>query len=466
MPGAFTVITTPRSHLSKIGHIRRRMQTVLGLDRAISFTILARGWSSSAGLVTVVLIARFLSPAEQGYYYAFTSLIALQIVFELGFSFVILQMASHERAHLSISSDFTIAGDPAAHARLASVIQKSVRWYSIAAVLMAATLVPFGIYFFSAHGHIGGHVSWILPWCLVAIAATLTFQIDPILSFLEGCSYVADVAHIRLTQSITGSFLAWFSFVIHRGLFAPAMMLVGMVLAGMVGLIGKRQLLLGLLRQPLGPHQIRWKTEVWPFQWRIAVSWLCGYFLFQLFIPVLFVYRGAIAAGQMGMSLSMANAIQSVAVSWISTKSAPFGTLVARKDYSQLDHIFFRALKHAVIVCFICAALAWLGCVYINVQHLKFAQRLLRPMSLGILLLSVISNVVVIGEACYLRAHKEEKFLLNSIVGAVLVGASTFFLGKLYGAEGMVIGYCILNFVGLLWGTLVFRKYRRIWHAR
>ena len=129
---------------SGMARIRHWLRTVLGLDRAVGFTVLARFWSSAAGLVTVFLIARFLSPAEQGYYYTFGSLVAMQMVFELGFSFVILQMASHERAQLSISADYEITGDATAHARLASVIQKSVRWYSVAAVLVAATLVPVG----------------------------------------------------------------------------------------------------------------------------------------------------------------------------------------------------------------------------------------------------------------------------------------------------------------------------------
>ena len=63
-----------------------------------------RGWSSLAGGVTVALIARFLSPDEQGYYFTFGSLIALRIVFELGFSSVILQMTSHERTSLATSA--------------------------------------------------------------------------------------------------------------------------------------------------------------------------------------------------------------------------------------------------------------------------------------------------------------------------------------------------------------------------
>ena len=66
---------------SRVARIRHWIRRVLGLDRAVGFTVLARFWSSAAGLVTVALIARFLSPAQQGYYYTFGSLVALQIVF-------------------------------------------------------------------------------------------------------------------------------------------------------------------------------------------------------------------------------------------------------------------------------------------------------------------------------------------------------------------------------------------------
>jgi hypothetical protein len=132
----------------KITELQNWIRHTLGLDRAVAFTVLARVWSGSAGLVTVFLIAKFLSPAEQGYYYTFGSLVALQIVFELGFSVVILQLASHERAHLSISNEGLVSGDRVAHERLASVLQKSVRWYSVAALLMASILMPTGVWWF------------------------------------------------------------------------------------------------------------------------------------------------------------------------------------------------------------------------------------------------------------------------------------------------------------------------------
>lgn len=452
-------------NVSPLARIRHWIRSVLGLDRAVGFTILARFWSSAAGLVTVALIARFLSPAEQGYYYTFGSLVALQIVFELGFSYVILQMASHERAELSISDDYEISGAPIAHARLASVIQKSVRWYSVAAVLMGTTLLPLGFYFFFTHQHVGQIVAWQFPWCSVALLAALNFQIDPFLSFLEGCGFVPEVARLRFMQSAAGSLLAWIVLLNHHGLFAPSMMLLGMAAASLVWLSGKRKLLLGLLRYNAGTHKIRWNQEVWPFQWRIAISWLSGYFLFWIFNPVLFAFRGPVEAGKMGMSLSLANAIQAIAVSWVSTKSAPFGTLIARKEYQRLDQTFFQALRQSFAVSLAGALIAWLGCIYLNLCHFSFAQRLLNPFSLGILLVYMIVNVIISAEAYYLRAHKQEVFFVNSLVGAIAVTICTFIFGRRYGATGIVISTCILNWCGLVWATYKFRKYRKLWHA-
>jgi len=179
----------------------------------------------------------------------------------------------------------------------------------------------------------------------------------------------------------------------------------------------------------------------------------------------LFAFRGPVAAGQMGMSLSLVNAIQNIAVSWVSTKSAPFGTLIARKEYRQLDHTFFQAVRQAVTVSLAGALTSWLGCIYLNFQHVRLAQRLLDPVSLGLLLLYMMVNVIVFSEASYLRAHKQEVFFINSVVGAITVTAFTLFFGWYFGARGIAASCCIGNFAGLVWSTYKFRKYRKLWHT-
>jgi hypothetical protein len=168
----------------------------------------------------------------------------------------------------------------------------------------------------------------------------------------------------------------------------------------------------------------------------------------------------------MGMSLSLANALQWISFSWINTKAAPFGGLIARKEYFALDTLFFRTLRQSMTVCAAGVLFVWVAVVYMNWAHIRFAQRLLSPIPIGFLLLVAMMNVIVFAQAIYLRAHKQEKFLIPSVIGAILTACSTYFLGKHYGAFGMVTGSLIIGlFFGVPSGTYVFLKYRRIWHA-
>lgn len=438
----------------------------LGLDRAVAFTVMARGWSSASGLITVVLIARFLSTAEQGYYYTFASLIALQMVFELGFSQIILQLASHERAHLSVAEDGRLKGEEVPHARLASVLQISVRWYAAGSLLLAAVLIPAGLHFFSTHQHVGDVVSWRGPWIAAAVAVVLAFQLDPLYSFFEGCGFVSNVAHMRWIQAVVGSLLAWMLLVTHHGLYAPATVIAGQVLVGSIWLFGKKGLLTELLRHETADHRVSWRGEIWPFQWRIAISWISGYFVYQTFNPFLFAYKGPVAAGQMGMSISFANSLMVIAMAWVSTKAAPFGTLIAQKRYLQLDALFFKALRQSIFVAGAGAVAIWSGTTYLYFAHNRYAQKLLTPLPFALLLVASLLNHLLASIGVYLRAHKQERLFHLSLAIAITVLISNYFFAKSLGALGMVSGYLVIMAVlGAGGGTLTFNKYRRLWHS-
>lgn len=447
-------------------NIARWLRQVLGIDRAVGFTVMARGWTIFSGALTVLLIAHFLTLGEQGYYYTFASLVALQTVFELGFSFVILQLAAHESSRLEIHASGEISGDAVAHSRLASILQKSVLWYSVAAVLMAVGLLLAGFHFFSTHAQHSTVVSWKLPWICVVIATVFTFQMDPVFSFLEGCGFVPQVARMRFTQAVCGTSLAWMALTLHHGLFAPAGIIFGQAAAGLFFLFSKKSLLLPLLRQPSGEHIVGWRDEIWPFQWRIAVSFLCAYLIFPLFSPVLFAYRGPAEAGRMGMSLTIANALAALAYAWINTKASPFGNMIARREYGLLDRVFFRALiqSGALLLGGEAVVLSLLLAAHNYVPRL--AGRMLSAPLFAVLMLAVFLNHIVSSEAAYLRAHKKEPFLQLAMVTASLVGINTFVAGRLWGAAGITIGYCICG--GILYvagGTWIFRRCRRLWHG-
>jgi hypothetical protein len=462
---------TPRSSFL------RRIIHLIGLDRSIAYSVMARGWSSLAGVGTILLIARFLSPAEQGYYYGFYSLVAIQIVFELGFSVVILQTASHEAAHLTIAPDGSITGPEREHGRLASVLKKSVRWYTVGSLLMGLTIVPVGIAFFrhiETKAYSGG-VHFVMPWLLVVAASCLTFQIDPVFSFLEGCGYVPEVSRTRLYQSVLATVLGWSAFLVHRGLFAPGMFILGQAIAGGWFIVTKRHLLWPLLRHATKKYSIDWNMEVWPFQWRIAVSWMAGYITSQLFVPALANFRGAIEAGQMGMSLTICGVLSSMCVAWMNTKSAPFGRMISRREFAKLDRIFFRTLLQSIVMAVVACTAVWLVIAWVAMHHIRMgntllAYRLLPPVPFAMLLFGTVLNIVVTAEAIYIRAHKQEKFLVNSLLGAAYVIPVVLFIARSHsshgGSWGIAAAYAAGSlFIGLGYGTYTFLKWRRIWHA-
>ncbi len=419
----------------------------------------------SAGVVTLLLIARFVSPTEQGYYYTFLSLVALQIFFELGFCLVILQMASHERAKLVISETGDVQGDDVAHARLASVFQTALRWYSVMSLIMACTLIPAGFRFFETSHHAVSVTGWRAPWCVLVIAASLNLVIDPIFSFLEGCGLISQVARMRLGQGMLGSLLAWSAILSHHPLFGPPGTLCGMVLAGSIWLFRRRRLLIHLAKFKVGLHRVSWAHEIWPFQWRIAISWLGGYFVFQILNPVLFRFQGPIIAGKIGMSLTIANALGTVAMAWMNTKASPFGTLIAQRRFEELDHIFFRTMKQSLALLVFAAILVFGGLLACTHFAPNLAGRVLPPWALGLLLLVSVMNHLVFCEAVYLRAHKAEPFLISGLVFSILMGAGTYLLARFSTVSAVVLWYFLaLGTFSPVVATIIFQRKRKLWH--
>ena len=73
-----------------------RVARWMGVDRAVGFAVLARFWQLLTGPVTQLLIVFCFTDIQQGYYYAFMNLLAMQIFVELGLHVVIINVASHE----------------------------------------------------------------------------------------------------------------------------------------------------------------------------------------------------------------------------------------------------------------------------------------------------------------------------------------------------------------------------------
>ena len=417
------------------------LHTRLGLDGAIAYTFLARVMGIVGSTGTVLLIAHSLSSVEQGFYYTLLSLVSLQLVFELGFSFVLQQMAAHECVHLELREDGSIRGDKLAHARLASILQITVQWYTLAAVVMVVVLAPLGFLFFEAHK--GDPIHWQAPWLFAVIASAVGLWATPLYSILEGCGEVRAVAAMRLRQSLAAALMAWSALLLHQGMYAPALVIVGQTGMGLLFVAMRRRLMMGLLGHSSGEGRVHWMREIWPFQWRIAVSWLCTYFTAQVFVPILFWRRGAIEAGQMGMSLSITGYMIVLVLAWTSTKATPFGRLIARREYDVLDKLFQRTLGQSLIVFALIATIAISAIAALAIVAPSLSHRMVPLKVFVLMVIAACANCVVQSLATLLRAFKSEPFLVQSLlVAALTLGMATLSAGRL-GAMGAAASYLI-----------------------
>jgi len=329
---------------------------------------------------------------------------------------------------------------------------------------MGIVLMIGGTRFFSLHQQPQSPNIWIVPLRVTVLACAITFSIGPILSFLEGCGQVAQVARMRFFQSTVSVGLSWTAMLTHHGLFSPAMVLLGQGFVASLLLLSRRKLLVPLLRKQVAQLGISWRREVWPFQWKIAISWLCDYFIFQLFTPVLFAFRGPEEAGKMGLSMSVVLQLSAMMLAWMTTKAAPFGSLIAKKDTPELDRMFFRSLRQSISLFVGAAALVMMGVLAAPYILPKISRRIEDWPIFLLLLLTALSSHVVQSEAIYLRAHKCEPFLVQSVVIALCTAASVVVLAKTSGAWGVSLAYfVVLGVAGVISATAIFRNKRSQW---
>ena len=444
----------------------------IGMDGAIAYSSGARIIQGIAGVGSMFFISTFLTGVEQGFYFTFGSILALQIFFELGLTGIMTQYVAHEASHLELTEDSSYKGDEKYLSRLASLFRFCVKWYSILAVTVFLFLIIVGFIYFSRYGDSQAEdVGWRLPWILVSLATSIQLFISPMTSILTGLGFVKETTKISFFQQIIMPLSIWIGLFLGAKLFVSGIAyllssLVWLLLANKMGLL---RVLLSFSKVDI-TERVSYVKEIFPYQWKIALSWVSGYFIFQLFNPVLFASEGAIVAGQMGMTLTAINAMQGLSVSWMNTKIPFFSKLIALKDYAQLDKRFFTTLKQMIGVGLVCIvlfvsfiALLREGQIVLNGELL--ADRFLPYLPMAFLLLASLANQFIGAWATYLRCHKQEPLVVQSVVVGILVMTSTLICGKYVGVLGVTMGYSLITvFISLPWTYKIFITKKSEWH--
>lgn len=422
-------------------------------------------WRVVSGPITLLLVPLFTSPQTQGFWYTFVSLGALTTMADLGFTGIVTQFVAHEFAFLTFDKNGAIEGDNGHLRSLGALLKFVQRWAVLSGLLMVALVFGIGLWLFGQRGQVA---YWFLPWCLFSGGTMVNYWSIILGAFVQGTGQVARTQRIILICRMSQSVVLYSLLVRHAGLLSLALstLLGGSLLLISLGArYGKALRQLTVLRSTR-----KWGRDVLSLLWRYAISWAGGYLNTQLFTPFAFYFQGAVAAGRIGITIAIWNAVFSFSSTWLSANVPKINSRIARKDETGV-HEFVRDLVGLMLITFIVSAGLVLAVVYggaaLNVGVLtKIAARLLNIRSALPLVASSTIGLITLGMVVYVRAHKEDPFYLPQITGGAATALLSLVILQHFGTDRVFVALLVSTVAVFPWILRVYIRRSSYWRSK
>lgn len=424
-------------------------------DKDLLFSAVYQLWKLVSGPAILFLIPYYLTEVQQGYWYTFISLSALSVFANLGFTAIVLQFSAHEFADLAFNKGYIVPRSEDMRmqlGRLGSLFRFLVRWFSGLVVITFPIIFLIGAYLFYKKND---GIYWLTPWVLYILGSGMSFVNQGLLSFFEGCNQVARIQSIRFIGAVVNFVILVIFLVMKLNIYAiaSATLVSSIVITGLIFFMYRKASIQLLNAAKIQPYS--WAKDIFSLLWKYALSWVSGYFIFQLFTPLAFDYYGAEFAGKIGLSLSLITAGFTMSNVWLTSVYPKINMAIAKQEWKKLDTLFTKR--------FILGLITYLsGFTGFYILYLAFYtrfvlfERLLPPVPFLTLLLAWCVQYVVNAFALYMRAHKEEPLVGISIVSGVMVSLSTVCIVRMVAADYMFLGFLITQIVLF---PFIYKKY-------
>ena len=433
---------------------------IFGLDDLVIFSVLGKSIQGFGMLALLFSVGLKLSEVERGFYFSFTSFAALQVFFELGIGIVIMQHAARYVVSLggdlhSTPLNLNIVG----FNDIKGLYQFNLLWSSLAGFALFVIVLPIGLTFFNSIPD-ANNISWRSEWFLLILAISLYLPLSSQLSFYEGSGYLLGVLKLRMYSSLIAYSLTILSLFMGASLYALSILflLQSIVAMGWI-FFTKKQIFKSLINNFLKWQDfISWFKRLLPMQWRIAISWMCGYIAFQIATPLTLSFFGAKEAGEIGLFLNITNMFVAFLGAWMTTKIPIFSKLVEQKAYPSLDILFFSTIKKLFFVYLLISTFIYFfSNFYLNFAEMQFMTLLGVCVFLIIAFLTIISYA----QAVYLRSFLKELFLPSSLAYALIIILLLPILLPKFMLNGILLAFLSASFVSTLMTTFIFYRFKK-----
>lgn len=297
-----------------------------------------KGANVLKGPALLLLLVAFLTPEQQGIWFFITNLGAIAYMADFGLAVLTMQAIANSRP-----PDAPAMGNQNYQLEL---IKSSYRFLSWSVAIVILSIFPVGLYLMSPVDDI---FWWAWAIYLLSAVPVHFFLLD--MHILQGFGGVLRSFVIRLAY-VTSSFLMCATLVV-CGWSVLSVGVANMVVSTSLYLWGTSSKQYSIWQLTGGSNQLPQSGSTPAVRRRYIASWVSGYLMFFLIVPIITKSQGAVSAGQIGMTLAMVKAASALALAPLESKLSVLGTLFSEKRNTELNSLYQKTcnLGHLLFFC-------------------------------------------------------------------------------------------------------------------
>ena len=384
--------------------------------------ILQKIVQSTAGLLLGIMVIIFLSPSEQGYFYAMGSILNSYVLLDMGLSSLLLQKSAKFFSKLGWDNKNNIVnngGKNKDETIFISFLSWALSWYKVLSYL-TFIILPIGfIYFhFSTDGSL---VNWQLPWGILVLSYALCMPAIGFFSIMEGAKKITQIYIYRCFIYLLSIIVSICMMFLGFGLFSHAAVPLSTILVYIV--IKNLYFKDLILRTKTTGIKFDWKKTILPQQKKVCVNWISNFLFQHIPVPLVFFFLDPEIAGKFGISMIFANISLAIAFTPITAITPKFSSYAVLNS-SQALKIFTAHLYKSIFLASIGIVTVYFLMQY--AQEFSISQRILNPFEILLLFISYGIFYLNSSFVSFFRAYDLEPFsfpILLTIIFILIFGA-------------------------------------------
>jgi len=429
-----------------------KKETIRYMRPEVLLALLTRATQGLVLIGAAICVVWRLNPVEQGVFFVYMSLGALLQLSDFGLAYASLQTASH-------------MANPGGDGPFRRFRQKA-HWLNFRVLSVAAILVGLlGAGILSSRldaEHPGTH--WMASWAAFLFAVFLTQLVNLELTLIEGGKSPPLAWSIRFFQELLSGVVFIVALIAGAGLWSLAAYWMVRFAFTAIWLSTTRS---GFGKvSTLADTTFSWQREVWPFQWKIGLSILCGFLIFQAFNPIVLLEQGPTVAGKFGMSLALMNMLLMVTTVWPLSQAARYGRLIRHREFDELRHAFWTMCIASTLVATLGALTVFLVLTWMTERAISYVDRFADTFTTGLLLTTAVVHHITHCFSVVLRAERRDPTLPFTVVGSVVLVALVWICARYGGTRDIALANLAMALPGVPLVIFIYwRRNGRWWTA-